>query len=172
MALSRSACLCIALLCACSPALDWRQVRPPGIELEALFPCRPASLTREIELLGRRLEMVMHACAAGGSTFAVGSVLLGDLRDVTPALASLRDAAVRNVGAATGPAQAIQVPGMTPNLQAARFVLAGRRPDGSSVVEHLAVFSRGARVYQAMVVGDRPEAEVVTTFLAGLILAS
>jgi hypothetical protein len=164
----RSVCLPIALLCACSPALDWRQVRPAGIDLEAMFPCRPATLSRVVELAQRRLEMAMHACAAGGSTYAVGALTLEDVRDVGPALAALREAAARNVGGSVTGTAAIQVPGTTPHAQAARVVLTGKRPDGTDVVEHLGVFARGNQVFQAMVVGNRPNPEAVSTFFDGL----
>lgn len=172
MVLSRSACLWMGLLCACSPVLDWRQVKPGGLELEAMFPCRPATLSREVPLSGRRVVMVMHACAAGGSTFAVGALTLDDVRDVGPALVSLRDAAARNLGGGAASTQPVQVPGMTPQEQAVRVTLAGHRPDGSAVVEHIALFARGARVYQAMVVGDQPEADAVSTFFNGLKVGS
>lgn len=153
--------------------MDWRVVKPAGFGLEVAFPCRPSSLTREVTLANHRVEMAMHACAAGGSTFAVGAVTLADVRDVDSTLMSLRDAAARNLG--VEPIAALQpmaVPGMTPQARAGRVTLSGRRPDGSAVVEHLALFARGARVYQAMVVGDRPQAEAVVEFFAGLRLTS
>jgi len=168
MVLLRSACLSLSLLCACAPALDWRRVRPSGLDLEAMFPCRPATLSREVIVAQRRVEMTMHACATGGSTYAVGAMTVDDVRDVDVALGALRDAAAHNVGAVAGEAQAARVPGMTPQAQAARISVAGRRPDGTAVVEHLTVFARGPRVYQAMVVGDRPDAEAVSTFFAAL----
>jgi hypothetical protein len=170
MVLLRSACLSLSLLCACAPELDWRRVRPPGFDLEAMFPCRPATLSREVVIAQGRVEMTMHACAAGGSTYAVGALTLDDVRDVGAALSALRDAAAHNVGATAGDAQSAQVPGMTPHAQAARITVAGRRPDGTAVAEHLTVFARGPRVYQAMVVGDRPDAEAVSTFFAELKL--
>ena len=125
-----------------------------GLDLEAMFPCRPATMSREVTLAQRRVEMAMYACAAGGSTYAVGAAALEDVRDVEAALTSLRDAAARNVGGSPS-AKAIQVPSMTPHQASTRLILTGKRPDGTPVVEHLAVFARGARVYQAMVVGDR-----------------
>jgi hypothetical protein len=164
----RSVCLPFALLCACSPALDWRQVRPAGLGLEAMFPCRPATLSREVTLAQRRLEMAMHACAAGGSTYAIGVMTLDDVRDVGSALTTLREAAAGNVDGTVTEVTTFQVPGATPQAQAARVLLTGKRPDGREVVEHLAVFAHGDRVFQAMVVGDRPDAEAVSTFFDGL----
>jgi hypothetical protein len=172
MALLRSVCLSLGLLCACSPALDWRRVRPAGFDIEVMFPCRPAALTRELVVAQRRVEMTMHACAAGGSTYAVGALILDDVRDVDAALGELRAAAARNIGAGAGEGQGLQVPGMTPHPQAARVTLAGRRPDGTALVEHLGVFARGPRVYQAMVVGDRPDVEAVSVFFAALKLGA
>lgn len=164
----RSVCLLIALLCACSPPLDWRQVRPVGLELEAMFPCRPATLLRDVMLVQRRVEMAMHACATGGSTYAVGAAMLDDVRDVGAALTALRGAAVHNVAGSAAEQKAINVPGATPHEQSARLLLVGKRPDGTPVIEHMAVFARGARVYQAMVVGDRPDTDAVEMFFDGL----
>jgi hypothetical protein len=165
---ARSLLLFAAHLCACSPALDWRQVTPADLGVEALFPCRPSSLTREVTLAQMRSQMVMHACSAAGSTFALASLALGDVRDVTAAIDTLREAAASNLRAGPSSAQPFEVPGMTPNPHAGRLMLQGRRPDGSAVTEHLLVFARGARVYQASVVGDVPNDEAVSLFFGGL----
>jgi len=164
----RSLLLIAALLCACSPAMDWRQVTPAELGVQALFPCRPASLTRDVGLLQGRSQMVMYACSAAGNTFALSGLALGDVREVTAAVESLREAAARNLGTGPGTAQPFDVPGMTPNAQAGRLTLNGQRPDGSAVIEHLLVFVRGTRVYQASVVGNKPEDAAVTTFFGGL----
>jgi hypothetical protein len=160
--------LIAAALCACAPALDWRQVKPLELGAEALFPCRPASHARDIALLDQRVEMVMWACSAGGATFALSSLQLNDVRDVGGVLHSLRAAAARNVGAGDMAMEPFDVPGMTPNAQSGRSALVGRRPDGSAVAEDVLLFSRGARVYQASVVASSRDPATVNTFYAGL----
>lgn len=157
---------------ACAPALDWRRVRFDDMGLEAQFPCKPAGHERTVQLAGRRLPMVMHGCAAEGGTYVVGSLALDDVRDVTAMLQALRDAAARNLMAGAGTLESFPVPGMTPNAHAGRAALTGRRPDGSAVVRHLLLFTRGQRVYQASVLGDRPPEAAVQTFFAGLRLAA
>ena len=164
----RSLLLIAAALCACSPALDWRQVSPSELGVQALFPCRPSSVTREVSLAPGRWQMVMHACSAAGSTFALASMALADVRDVTPAIDALWDAAAHNLRAEPTQVQPFEVPGMTPNAHAGRHALKGRRPDGSAVTEHLLVFVRGARVYQASVVGDAPDEAAVSSFFEGI----
>jgi hypothetical protein len=164
----RSLLLIAAPLCGCSPALDWRQVTPTELGVQAMFPCRPLSLTREVALPQGRARMAMHACSAGGSTFALAGLTVSDVRDVGPTIDALRDAASRNLGAAPVEAQPFDVPGMTPNARAGRLALNGRRPDGSTITEHLLLFARGARVYQASVVGDAPAEGAVSSFFDGL----
>jgi hypothetical protein len=168
MRLPRSLLLITAALCACSPALDWRQVSPWELGVQALFPCRPSSMTREVSLAPGRWQMVMHACSAAGSTFALASMVLADVRDVTPTIDALCDAAARNVRAQPAHAQPFEVPGMTPNAHAGRHTFKGRRPDGSAVTEHLLVFVRGMRIYQASVVGDAPDEAAVSSFFGGI----
>jgi hypothetical protein len=165
---ARSLLLNAVLLCACSPALDWRQMTPAELGLQASFPCRPAALAREVPVPQGHASMVMYACSTAGSTYAVSGLVVSDVRDVTSVIEFLRDAASRNVGADRAAARAFAVPGMTPNAMAGLFVLKGRRPDGSSVTEHLLLFAHGVRVYQASVVGDAPEEVAVATFFAGL----
>jgi len=164
----RTLLLSAALLCACSPALDWRQARPTDLGVQVLFPCRPASLTRELPVLQRRARMVMYACSAGGSTYAVSGVTVGDVGDVDAAMKFLREAASRNLDAGSSAARGFDVPGMTPNPQAGRSVVVGHRPDGSAVTEHLLLFAYGERVFQASVVGDKPDDSAVATFFGGL----
>ena len=167
----RSLLLIAALLCACSPALDWREVTPPDLGVRVSFPCRPASLAREVPVLQGRSQMIMFACSAVGNTFALSSLALKDVRDVAAAIDFLFDAAARNLRTSPGGVRPFDVPGMTPNSRAGYIVLRGRRPDGSAVAEHLLVFVRGARLYQASVVGDAPEEAAVSTFFGGLKVA-
>jgi hypothetical protein len=160
--------LIVAVLCGCSPALDWREVRPPEWGVEAMFPCRPASVARDVVLPSGRAAMRIYACAADGMTFALGSLALHDVRDAASTLGFLHEAAARNLGASQVSAQPFEVPGMTPNARAGHAMLAGRRPDGSAVTEHLLLFARGARLYQASVVGSAPSDGAVSAFFAGL----
>ncbi|HEY6510700.1 MAG TPA: hypothetical protein VI032_01900 [Burkholderiaceae bacterium] len=164
----RSLLLIAALLCACSPALDWRQMNPAELGVQVQFPCRPASLARDVPLLQGRSSMVMYACSAAGSTYALSKLTLSDVRDVTAAIDALFAAAARNLRTVSDAAKPFEVPGMTPNPRAGRLALTGQRPDGSAVTEHLLVFVRGARVYQASVVGDAPDQAAVSTFFGGL----
>ncbi len=60
-----------AALPACSPALDWREVRPDGSAARVLFPCQPKSQTRQAALAGARMPMTLLSCEADGQTFAL-----------------------------------------------------------------------------------------------------
>ena len=51
--------LAAVLLGACAPALDWRQVRPPGWSLRAALPCRPATAERTVPLAGAPLTLAL-----------------------------------------------------------------------------------------------------------------
>jgi hypothetical protein len=157
---------------ACSPALDWRQVEPPGLGVSLSFPCRPASHEREVLLARQRLRMQLYACKTAGMTFAVASADVGDVRMVGVALRDLSESAARNLAAAANAGRPVQVPGMTPNEDARRFVLEGRLPSGEATIEHLAVFARGARVYQATVIGAGPSTEAVGAFFDAIRLDS
>jgi hypothetical protein len=171
-AASASAALVALLgLAACSPSLDWREVRPEGSGLVGLLPCRPSVYERKVRLAGPPVPLSLHACSADGLTFALAFADVGDPARVAAALAELQAAALANVGAGKPQPLALTVPGATPNPASARLRLAGQLPDGKAVEEQVAVFSLGTRVFQATVVGPQLPAEVVDTFFRGLRLA-
>ena len=142
-----------AALPACSPALDWREVRPDGGAARVLCPCQPKSQTRQAALAGARMPMTLLSCEADGQTFALAHAELGDPARVSPALAEMAAALVANLQAAPPRTEPLAVPGMTPNADARRLWLRGRLPDATPVQEQAALFAYGTRVYQAAVLG-------------------
>jgi hypothetical protein len=62
--------------------------------------------------------------------------------------------------------------GTTPNPQAARVHIVGKRPDGRRVVADAAFFVKGLTLYQATVLGsgDGPGREAIETFFGAIRL--
>jgi len=166
------AVLAVAFAAAsCTPVLDWREVRPGGARLAALFPCRPELQVRRLPLAGTVVEMSLWACSAGGATYAVGFADVGEPHRVALALDELAASAARNIRSTGTPGTVpLRVAGMTPNPRAKRQTLAGQLADGQRVQEQMAVFVRGARVYQATMVGARLDDEAVEMFFGALRL--
>ena len=160
------------MLTACSPALDWRESQPEGAFAQLMFPCKPATHVRTLDLAGARVPVSLHACAAAQMTFALAVADVGDLARVGPALEQLREAAHANLGGAVQPLAIPRIEGMTPQPATQRLLVRGRRPDGSAIQEDVFVFARATRVYQASVLGVSLEAEAVETFLGSIRLRS
>lgn len=158
------ATLLSATLPACTPALDWREVRVEGTQASALFPCKPKSQSRQAAIGGVPTRMTLLSCEADGHTFALAHTDLGDPARVGPALVEMAAALPANVQAVPMRAEPLAVPGMTPSVQARRLWIEGRMPDGSPVTEQAALFAHGTRVYQAAVLGARPGAPAQTFF--------
>lgn len=155
----------------CTPARDWRELRPEGSSLVAQFPCKPDRHQRDVRLAGRTVRMDMLVCGDRGTTFALAFADMADPAAVTPALDELRAAAVGNVKADAVRETVLTVPGMTPNPRAARLRFDGRRPDGAAVQEQAAVFAFGLRVYQATVLAARLQEPEADTFFGALRVA-
>jgi hypothetical protein len=154
---------------ACSPTLDWREARPSGSAALVLFPCKPASAARRLTLAGAEVEMSLHACSAGDTTYALAFADLQDPARVAPALDELTRAVTHNLQTSAAPASApLSVRGMTPHPQAASWQLAGRLPDGRAVQERAALFAYGTRVYQVTAMGTRLEPDAMETFFGAL----
>ena len=160
--------LTAATLGACTPALDWREVRPAGVGIVALFPCKPNAMTRGLPLAGHGVSLSLHACSAGGQTWGLAHADVGDPGRVGAALQELRAGAARNLGAAAGRPLALKVAGATPNPAAGREQIDGHAPDGKPLAGQVAVFARGTVVFQATVLGATLPAEAAETFFAAL----
>lgn len=151
----------LLVLAACAPSLDWREVRPAGADLLALFPCKP-----EVESRTQPTAMGLAVCKAAGQSFSVSWAELAEPAQVGPALRQMRETLAAKLEARPAPGLALQVPGMTPNPQAQQQIL-----DGVQQHARVAVFARGLRVYQATQLGPKPDAAAWEAFVTGLKLA-
>jgi hypothetical protein len=172
--MSRSAyisVLTVASMAACAPALDWREVRPAGAGITLLFPCKPDSHARQVKLGPDSVRLELHACSAAGATWALAFAELGDPARVGPSLVELRLAAARNLAASEPQVLGLKVEGATPNPASQRVQFQGRMPDGRAVIEQVAVFAKGTRVYQATALGDKLDADATDSFFGSLRVA-
>ena len=154
--------LLLAALAACSPDYNWRQVQNADAAFTALFPARPSSHAREVNLNGIRTNMSMTAAEVHGALFAVGSTELSSPALVQPALDAMKTAMVRNIGGTI--ASDKTVPGLTPYNE----VIANGSRNGRPVQLTARFSASKQRVYQAVVIGapqDVP-AEAIDTFLS------
>lgn len=160
----------LVVMAGCAPALDWREVRPAGSALRAMFPCKPASHARRVSLAQSSVEMSLYACNVADVSYAVAFADVEDPARVGVALEELGRALAANVQAAEAVASSpLAVPGMTPSPHAAAWRAQGRLPDGRAVRERAALFAYGTRVYQATVVGARmPDDEALANFFGAL----
>lgn len=168
----------VVWLAACSPVLDWREVRPADSRLQLLMPCKPSVQERQVSLAGQPVRLVLQACAAGGQTWGLAFADVGEPARVGPALLELGASAASNIGALrtkgeAGTAAAVepaplQVSGATPNAASLRQSLQGARPDGTPLRMQMGVFAHGTRVFQATVLGEQLPDEAADTFFNAL----
>jgi hypothetical protein len=145
------------LLGACSPVLDWRQVRPEGWSLTVSMPCRPDTHARKLALAGVPVELSLLSCRADDHTFAIASAEMVDPTQVGPALQALSAAAQANLQGTVERELPASVMGMTPHPAARQRLIRGQLPDGQAVREQVLVFSHGMRVFQATLVGPQAD---------------
>jgi hypothetical protein len=130
-----------ALLAGCNPAYNWRDHTSEDGRFKALFPAKPATLTRTVDLNGLQVEMTMTAAKADNTTFAVGTAVAPDAARAQAALPAMRLALLRNIGAPDAAATGDLNVDVTGAGQGTPMHLSGR----------FAV--KGNRVYQVIVLG-------------------
>jgi hypothetical protein len=157
-----------ASMLACTPTLDWRDVRPADCGLLLQFPCRPSAHERSLLLAGGLVRLSLYACNAGGQTWALSTADVGDPARVGATLGELRRSTAANVQAKEDRTLPLGVTGATPVEGAVRVLLSGHRPDGRAVKMQMALFAHGTRVFQATALGERAPGEAAETFFSSL----
>lgn len=162
------------LLTACSPSLNWREVKSDTGGLNLLLPCKPDRGSRVVPLGGQPTTLQMVGCDAAGATFALAHATLApEAPGVAPladVLTGWRAATVANIqGRETAPLAAA-VPGADrgEGVAPVRVRAAGRRPDGSAVESEALYFSHGRQVFQAVVYATKLTPEMSDTFFQSL----
>jgi len=156
----------VLALAACSPGLDWREVRPDGAEVRVMFPCKP-TISVHPATRAEPVAMGLARCDAAGQSFALSWAEVDDPAQLTAALREMRESLARKMSAQRSEPHALQVPGMTPNAEAQQQTLIGAQQQAQ-----VAVFTRGRRVYQALMLGARPNAAAWGVFLDSLRLGA
>lgn len=177
--------LTCALLAACNPALNWREVRAKDGSLIALFPCKAQASSRNVSLGGQVVEMTLNSCTADGALFVVGQATVSEA-GAPVALTHWQRAALANISEPlANPANPVnkanpttkespmngsplKVAGVagTPVLLSTQ----GKRADGSEVQFSGLWFSRGDQVFHAAIYADRIDAQMSEPFFNGLKL--
>lgn len=170
MAVGALAPVLTLMLCltACSPTLNWRDVRPEGTQLNLLLPCKPDKAQKLVPLGGQPTQLRMLGCDAGGLTFAVSVADIKDAAAVPATLVAWQQLTLSNMKAVPGHTTApLKLPGAN-GAVAVRFQAKGQRMDGSPVMGHAAYFAQGATVFQAVIYGADIQADIAETYFSGL----
>lgn len=155
---------------ACTPTLDWREVRPADSGAVVLLPCKPNTRARTVALGDANAKLHLHACSAGGVTWALAHADIGDPAAIGLALSTLRESLAANLGTTERASVPWWVSGMTPNAQALRVSFDGRLPAAGAVHAEAAFFAKGTRVCQTTAVGPHVDDSALSTYFGSVKL--
>ncbi len=182
------------LLAACSPSLNWRQVRlkPEGGAavaeaagsgagvLQALLPCKPDQAARRQSMAGYDVAMTMLGCEADGGLFTIAVAEPGSRQALAAVLAQWQThllAAVHAQGASRKP---FLLKGADAQPEGTQLLARGRQDaatppttgerSGEALVVQAVWFVRGARLYHAAVYAKRLTQDMTDPFFSSLVL--
>lgn len=163
-----------AVLGACSPALNWRELPLPPTSASALLPCQPDHATRSVPLGGVPTELAVAGCEADGALFALMAATLPAGRAPDAVLAGWQQATLANWRVQGTPQRSAFVPAHgLPLAHAQRLVALGRHSDGRAVAAEAvwtahAAPGGGTELLHAVVYAPSARPEVASTFFAGI----
>lgn len=172
----------LATLAACSPALNWREVRLE--RLVTLLPCKPDHAQRDVQLGAHTVAMHMSGCEAAGGLYAVSHVRLADPAQVGPAqaawrqasLAHLRDSTVQTLPFQLAKPKASEMRTADPQTAAVpvdmleMLQVQAKHPDGSPLQARLVWLSSGVDVYHVALYGAHLSPEMSELLFSELVL--
>lgn len=163
------AMICALTLLACSPSLNWREVRNADAHYTVLLPAKPASHSRMVTLGELRVDMHMMAAEADDMNFAVASALINDETQRTQALDLMQQAMVKNIGGSVTHQKRLQLKDGT---EATEIEAGGALANGRKMRLFARFAIKDQRVYQAVAIGpqQRLSAEIADTFLTSFSL--
>jgi hypothetical protein len=147
-------------LAACSPQFNWRDYSSTDAPFRVMFPDKPSSHTRSIDLNGLKVDMTMTAAQVDGSTFAVGTAEAPDADQAEAALVAMKTALIKNIGATVN-SEKVGKSSVVTGASSARSAAIDIRATGSQngvpmiLVGHFE--SRNKRFYQVIVMGKEKE---------------
>ncbi|MFM9436244.1 hypothetical protein ACFDR9_003328 [Janthinobacterium sp. CG_23.3] len=162
-------------LSACSPKFDWRDYRSPDASYSALFPAKPASFTREVDLNGVKANMTMTAAEIDGTTFAIGSADMADAAKAKAALAAMKTAMVKNIGGTVKSEKASSAASSSNGASSQKSSIeieANGMQNGTPMLLVGRFAAQDKRVYQIIVLGKEKhlDRDSVETFMSSVKL--
>ena len=164
-----AACLAVAIL-ACSPVLDWREVRLEG--LQAMLPCKPDRGERGVQLAELDVRLQMSGCEAGGALYAISHVRVPGADQAIAVQAAWRSAALANMQASAVQSHPIRLakPSVAGGSALDLLSAQGTQPDGKPVHARLVWIVAGDHVYHVAVYGPQLNDERLETLFMDLRL--
>jgi len=158
----------LILLQACSPSLNWREVRAG--DLKAMLPCKPDQAVRRQSLAGYEIELTMQGCEAGGALYAISVAELGTPAQAQQVQAQWQTNMLATLQAQGAIRQAYAIRGANTQPEAVQMQASGRAEDGRALTVQAVWFMRGTRLYHAAVYAERLTAEMSEPFFGGMEL--
>ena len=134
------------LLSGCNPTYNWRDYSSNDAPYRIMFPSKPVTHTRTIDLNGMQVEMTMTAAEVEGVMFAVGTGVAPNAAQARAALAAMCTALVRNIGAKVEH-ESTAAAGTAVDIDAAGSA------NGQPMKLRAHFEARGQRFYQVVVMG-------------------
>ena len=159
-------CALATVLIGCDPSLNWREVHSNDAGYSALFPAKPTSHERAVDLDGLQVMMNMTAAEADGMSFAVATAVIDDEVQRTKALIAMQTAMMRNIQGEIAEQKSITVKGGATATQIHATGKAGRT--GTPLVLFARFVMHESRVYQVVALGPKEKlgAETADSFLS------
>jgi hypothetical protein len=157
-----------ALTAGCSPNFNWREVQGADPSYTVLFPAKPSSHSRNVDLNGLTVSMSMTAAETEDINFAVASAEIEDEAQRNTALLAMQQAMLHNIrGEIVQQKLITQKDGTTmTEIQATGVVANGRR---INLYARFAIIK--AHVVQVVALGpqEKLNTEIADTFLSSFI---
>jgi hypothetical protein len=162
---------CLLGVGACTPALNWREVRWASSGLIGWLPCKPDQAQRTVELQGQPAQLSLMGCEADGMDFTLAQLDMPSALSAEQTQQAWKAASLASLDAAGDvSSQAWSLKGASPTLVPQRTLAQG----GQGMTARWAWFAYDGRLYQAAVYARANRSvqaeQAMDHLLSGLVL--
>ena len=163
-------CVLATSLAGCDPALNWREARNNDGGYTVLFPAKPSSFDRTVNLDGLQVLMTMTAAEADGVSFAVATAVIDDEAQRAKALLAMQTGMTRNIQGEIAEQKSVTVKGGATAVEVHATGKSGQA--GTPLALFARFFQHETRVFQVIALGPKEKlsADTADTFLSSFAL--
>lgn len=160
--------MCLIVLAACNPVLNWRELVWSRSDIKAMVPCKPDLGSQKVELAGQSGELQMAGCEVSDQLFAISCIDVKVADQLQATQQAWQRDMLANLQAGSPVVSAVTLKGASLWPVPVRLSAAGLGSRGEPLQAQALWFAKAATLCHAVVYAPNISQEAAEVFFSGI----